>query len=364
MFMKESNQRSDTAFVMALCKQGFTSVPRILVHYALELGLSYETLGVTVVLLSELAGGDGLPGQEFQLNRTTCPGSFKDIEILARKLDGKGLIDLQWDSAHENLTLSFRPMFQRLIDCWQRDQDHRSGEVAGASRSTEQEPSFHLRVSTDGGVPERIRSSAEYAARRLGRPLSGREVDSILHWVDDYQFSEDLIKEVIDEGLDRGISRFSYLNRVAQGWYEEGVRNLDDADRSRMEYQRLMAKHGKILRYLSLSRPLTGPERKLLDKWSSDWGFSDEVIMKACDTTVNLRDPNFRYIDQVLASWREKGVRTVDEAERELRAFRQQKPRSEAPGRTRKAPLAKNFEVARSDKEESYYEQFIERFGK
>lgn len=364
MSTKNSALRSDTAFAMALCKQGFISVPRLVVHYALELGLSYETLGILVVLLSELGSGDGIPGQEFHLDRATWPGAFKDIEILANKLHGKGLVDLQWDSEHMNLTLSFRPMFQRLLDCWQRDQEHRAIEAAGAEPATRREASFDPRVSADGGVPERIRPSAEYAARRLGRPLSGREVDMILHWADDYQFPEDLIKEVIDEGLDRGIRRFTYLNRVAQGWYEEGVRSLEDADRSRMEYQRLMAKHGRILRYLSLSRPLTGPERNLLDKWSSEWGFSDEVIMKACDTTVNLRDPNFRYIDQVLASWREKGIRTAAEAERELRAFRQQKPRPEAPGRPRKPSLAKNFEAARIDKEESYYEQFIERFGK
>jgi len=116
----------------------------------------------------------------------------------------------------------------------------------------------------------------------------------------------------------RDKKHLSYVETIARSWYDRGVRTMDDVDRVLREHQQVMNRYGKIIRYLSLDRLLTVPEQELLQKWSQEWGFSDEVIMKACSTVVNTNRPNFAYIDRVLQRWYQEGVRTVEDAEKAM----------------------------------------------
>ena len=57
----------------------------------------------------------------------------------------------------------------------------------------------------------------------------------------------------------------------------------------------------------------------MLTKWQTEYHFSDEVLLLACEKAV-LRKPSsagFTYVGGILDSWYQKGIRTIDDVEKE-----------------------------------------------
>lgn len=46
----------------------------------------------------------------------------------------------------------------------------------------------------------------------------------------------------------------------------------------------------------------------MIEKWKTELGYSDDIISLACAQTVNIREPNVRYVDAVLRAWHDEGV--------------------------------------------------------
>ena len=56
--------------------------------------------------------------------------------------------------------------------------------------------------------------------------------------------------------------------------------------------------------------------RNYIQKWTQEWGMSRELILKAGEYAATAREP-MAYLDRILSSYREKGIRTPQEAELE-----------------------------------------------
>ncbi|MZP29620.1 DnaD domain protein [Heliobacterium undosum] len=100
-------------------------------------------------------------------------------------------------------------------------------------------------------------------------------------------------------------------------------------------------------------------------KWSQSWGFSHEVILRACQEAYKgAANPSINYVDKVLSRWREAGVRTVEDGDREIERFRQQ--RSRGPGGrpagqqtpSNRSPMAGVNVLPKNEEEAKAYEQF------
>ncbi len=163
-----------------------------------------------------------------------------------------------------------------------------------------------------------LRPVYQFAEHVFNRPLANAEILAIHQWHQQYRFSREVIIELLEECYNKGKKRLSYMNAVARNWFDDGVRSVEDLRRRRDSDQEVLGRHGRIINYLGLGRKLTQPEKDYLHKWTWEWGFSDEVIQRACDLTVNASRPSFAYIDKVLSGWRLRGVRSVEDAERVL----------------------------------------------
>lgn len=72
-------------------------------------------------------------------------------------------------------------------------------------------------------------------------------------------------------------------------------------------------------------RPLTKMEISYLTEWVAGDGFSEGLIMEALRSAVSREKLNFKYIDVILRSWRQKGIITAKEARKEDQAGRKKK---------------------------------------
>lgn len=161
-----------------------------------------------------------------------------------------------------------------------------------------------------------------YYRKVLGRSvLSSSEIEAVRRWRDEYGFAREVIVELLEECYQRGVKHLKYFEAVARAWHDDGVKTLGDLQGRRSGDRELLARYSRLLNYLRIGRNPTEPEKRLIRKWTKDWGFSDEVIRRACDESSGSSNP-MKLVDRILDAWQERGVRTVADAEKILEEYR------------------------------------------
>lgn len=140
----------------------------------------------------------------------------------------------------------------------------------------------------------------------LGRPLTPAEIKSILFMMDGLHFSEDLIDYLIQYCVDRGKKDFKYIEKVAINWAEQGITTPKQA-------QKLSTKYDKnvyaIMNQLGKNSSPTVKELEFINRWTREWGFSNDIIFEACERTVMATDKHrFEYADSILGKWKKEDV--------------------------------------------------------
>ncbi len=155
----------------------------------------------------------------------------------------------------------------------------------------------------------------DYIYRAYGRDLSQNETFAFLDWIDDYNFPPEVVIMVIDHCLSKNIKDLPYLKQVARNWFDAGV----DSEKKALEYseqhKERWQNYSKVLNYLRIKRQPTLGEEKALYKWFYEFSFSDDIILKACELTINTIKPSISYMDKILTDWHDKGLTTINEVE-------------------------------------------------
>jgi DnaD/phage-associated family protein len=330
-------------FLQAFVKRGFVAIPRMVMDYLVELGIDYDTLGKLTVLLSYYGGAADSAFGPHVVSRKVNPHDFEHICSLVTELEQRDIVRIE--EAGDVLTFTFVPLYSRLRVHW-----------------AEQAERLQQELATNG--PDPVLAVAQ---KLLGRPLSDREVADIQDWVVTYSFDTEMVQAIIREGQSQGVTRMSYLNQIARTWFEAGVRTPDEAEQLLQKNRKTVAKHKTIISYIGIKRQLTGAEQAMLDRWSEEWGFSNEVIMKACDLATGSQNP-LQYANRVLENWRDRGVKTVADTEQ---AEAEHKRRSVAAasdsGRGAKASRSNaqrnsNVFLKREKKDDTYYDHIFKKF--
>ncbi len=331
----------DLEFLQAFVKRGFVNIPRMLFDYMGDMELDYDTIGKIFILLACVGGPGDLPFTNYTISRRAMPGDFDQIRSLLPHLEQKAIIRCEQITDNE-VTFSLVPVLMRFRASWGHYRNQHEADGA-----------------TDAVHP------AIKAAERLLVNMSERAVEDIKDWIESYGFDTDMVVAVIEEGRDRGITRRNYLNEIARRWYEEGIKTRQEAKEFSQNYQKWFGKHKTIIQYLGIKRPLTRAERDLLEKWTDEWGFSTEVVIRACGEATGAQNP-LQYVNGILESWQAHGVRSVAEADQlGVEHKRRTAPTDSAkvaPGR--KSPARSNVILQRDQKDDSYYDYIYKKFGK
>lgn len=343
-----ASSEHELAFSLVLWKKGFVAFPRLLLHYAAEALLDYESIGMLLHLLFLLQDDDSMTG-EYQIRAEDGNEErFSAIQNLAVALDERELILIE-EMREGEICLSFRPLYAKLRAVWLADQQHREALLQETVISPAEKMARNQELLRD-------------TEQRFGRPLAAREIDILIDWVEELGLGHEAVEVMLDEAAERGRLRFDYVNAIARDWAQRGVRTKEDAEAARSRYREAMARHDRIVRYLGLGRRLTAAEEGLLAKWTTEWGFPDDVVLKACDQTVNIKDPNFRYIDAVLEGWKALGVRTVADAEAALNDHKGRRaPVPASQGRKPAGAARSNVFLPVEKKDRAHYEEFFDK---
>ena len=158
----------------------------------------------------------------------------------------------------------------------------------------------------------------------LGRTLSPSEVETYISWKKDFKFSSELILILIEYCASKGKTNFRYIEKVAIAWNEMNIKTVDDAQNYIRKTEDKWGTYREILKFLGIrNTDIMKPQEDLLEKWTSTYGYSLEVIKKACDICFQrLNRADFKYIDGILSSWYKNKLKTMQDIEKKEADFK------------------------------------------
>ena len=148
----------------------------------------------------------------------------------------------------------------------------------------------------------------------LKHTLSSTDTNMVLYWLDELHFSTALVEYLVEYCITKGHSSLRYMNKVALGWADAGIKTVDQAKDDAAAHSQI---YYSVMKALGITgRNLVDSEVSLINKWVGEYGFDIELVKAACSKTISaIQKPSFEYTDSILANWRKKDVHTLKDVE-------------------------------------------------
>lgn len=165
---------------------------------------------------------------------------------------------------------------------------------------------------TDGLPPEAVSRMDDQTVRTVfaqaqeitGRMMTGREPQEILSWLYDDGLTPDLIIYAYRYCAERiRNTKFSYISAVIKNWRDSGIVTVKDAEALLAENDQKYNQYHRVMKALGFSRNPTEDEKKKIDSWFEEMGFSIETVLQACSRTSGISNPNINYVNAILKNW-------------------------------------------------------------
>ena len=272
----------------------------------------------------------------------------KDVMRSLRYWEKQGILTLEFDSG-KNLSgirlhdlskepeESVRPQFTRpiLLTSESVTPFRPEARVALPEAAPEPEapmftkPAYTAEQLKEFKKRENVSELLFVAQQYFGRTLNPSEMKTILFFMDELHFTDDLIDHLLQYCVDRDKKDFRYIEKIAINWAEKGITTWEQAKLETLgKYDRNTY---AIMNELGKNGSPTRKELEYINRWTKDYCFSMDVILEACQRTVLAVDSHrFEYADTIMKSWHEKQVSQLEDISRLDEQRRTRKPQSKA----------------------------------
>ena len=163
------------------------------------------------------------------------------------------------------------------------------------------------------------RESMKELAKQVNRNLGlfyeslDSEIESYISpWLG-YGFEVDTILKVAEYAFKSSIRSLDGMDNLMKKLYKLGILTSE----SLLEYLGQLVKGDAqiktILEKLGLSRRVNSFDREMFKTWTEAWNMSEELIAHAASLSLGKLSP-LQYMNRLLATWHEKGVKSVEES--------------------------------------------------
>ena len=226
----------------------------------------------------------------------------------------------------------------RALNYWKK-QGLLEYETTTASSSDAPKPQT---PSAPADVPniQQYRSRKEFkellfvAEQYLGKTLSSMDIEAITYFYDSLHMSADLIEYLIEYCVENGHKSMHYIQKVALSWNENNITTVEEAKSNTLTYNKNC--YSVMNAFGIKGRSPAASELEYIRRWNEEYGFSLDIIIEACNRTVNtIHQPNFEYTDSILKNWLDKGVHSLKDIETvDANYLREKERRKKQPART------------------------------
>lgn len=155
----------------------------------------------------------------------------------------------------------------------------------------------------------------DYYMRREVPYSQKRDVAS---WMETYNMPPELIEEAFLYATEvKKVRKMKYIEAIVRNWADSNVRTKEALEQNYFEYDEKFYRYSKVKRALGLtSKEFTENDFSMVNSWFEDFNYDLEMILRACERGSNVKNPSFAYINGVIKSWKEKGIKTVEDIDK------------------------------------------------
>lgn len=175
-------------------------------------------------------------------------------------------------------------------------------------------------------------------------------------WFTKYQFDEEVMLALFKYCFDKSALHKNYIKKVAEGWQSNNIKTFTDLDNYFQKQEKMNLLKKSIAKKLRISRPLTEYEEGYIEKWHIEFNYDMDIIEIALKKTTATSKPNFNYINTILTSWNENGLKTREQIE-EFIEKNKNKPKS-STSQAKKGPSYANYEQRKYEDLDFLYSNF------
>ena len=132
-------------------------------------------------------------------------------------------------------------------------------------------------------------------------------------WFTKYQFDEQVMISLFGYCFEKSALHRNYVQAVAEAWNKSNIKTYTDLDNYYQKQEKLNLVKKSVSKKLGFTRPLTQFEEAYIEKWSVDFGYSQDIIDIALKKTTSKANPTFDYINKLITDWNEHGFKTTTE---------------------------------------------------
>lgn len=130
---------------------------------------------------------------------------------------------------------------------------------------------------------------------------------------DKYNFEEEVVYSLFNYCYEKRALHKNYLFTVAEAWGLNKIKNVNDLEIYYQKYEKCNKIKKTIGKKLGITRKFSEYEEAYVEKWCIEFGYDMDVIEIALKKTTSKTNPSFNYIDSIISSWAEKGLKNKDQ---------------------------------------------------
>lgn len=158
----------------------------------------------------------------------------------------------------------------------------------------------------------------------LGKTLNNSDLETLYWFYDELGFSPEVIIMLLEYCVSKDKRNMKYIEKVAIGWHENGITTMSQVDsyiKSEKEKNTYLYSLRKL--FGITDRNLSKSEELYLKTWKNDYEMSEEMIALAYEYCIlSTNKLSFPYINSIVKGWYERGIKTIDEAEKDHNEYK------------------------------------------
>lgn len=200
---------------------GQTELPTLLLRYYRQIGLSNDELVLILQIKSYLDKGDSFPSMKKIAHnmKMTEQNIFRAIHQLIQK----NVLTIETAQDEKNVTqdaYSLALLWEKIIVLMK--QNERAEEK---NKNDQSEQSMY-----------------QLFEKEFGRPLSPIEIETLVAWTEEDNYSPDLIQLALREAVLSQVYNFKYIDRILLNWDKKNIRTKEQVEKEIKNYREYTSK--------------------------------------------------------------------------------------------------------------------------
>ncbi len=199
----------------------------------------------------------------------------------------------------------------------------------------------HEQIAARCQESEDVRTLFREAQSAMGKTIGYDGQSVLLMLYDSYGLPIEVILMAIEYAASMNKMSFAHISRIGRIWSELEIDTIEGANEY-IEEHTVVDETWQKLRTMTeiTNRNPTEKQRRMLTVWVKEYGYNVDMIYYAYEETIERTGKmSMPYMDKIIRSWHEKGVKTVTDIEAERIKWQTQQQSKLSEGK--KAPAKK-----------------------